>query len=160
MNSNTLHALVIDRHFGELSPEAVELLNHYLDQHADARVETERLVRTLAVTGQTVMLHPELVVRATTPPPDMVKRPFVMRPWLQRAAAAALLAASAAGGFMAGRSSSEAVSAAKPPAPPSSPAGSATHAPWARYRMAFNSTTSAMQVVRVDTGNTSKIPVP
>jgi hypothetical protein len=159
MNSNTLHPLVIDRHCGELSPEAVELLNHYLDQHEDARVEAERWEQALAVTGRTVMQHPELVARVPVILPVKAKPPFAMRTWLQRAAAAALLAATAAGGFIAGRSSFESASAVKPPASPSAPVSPSSHSPWARYRMAFDRTTSAMQIVRVDSRNTSEIPV-
>ena len=39
MKPESLNALIIDRHFGELSPEAEELLEQHLATHVEARAE-------------------------------------------------------------------------------------------------------------------------
>lgn len=153
MKPSSLHALVIDRHFGELTPEAVELLDLHLAQHPDARAEAERILASLAFTQDAVLRHPELarvmpasVERVAIPSP----RRQVMMPWLARAAAIALLASIAGvAGFVAGRSESRvADSGSKSPAP--SPR---KESPWARYRLSFDPAGQGMQVVRVDTSN-------
>jgi hypothetical protein len=142
MKPESLHALLIDRHFGELSPEAAELLEHHLATHASARAEAERLLATLTATQAAVLLDPELVrVPATAP----ARRPLQPRwnPWLARAAAVLLLAGLAgAGGYLAGRGN--------PPAPLAA-ATPRTASPWAKYRMSFDPAGAGIQVVRVDT---------
>lgn len=152
MKPSSLHALVIDRHFGELTPEAVELLDLHLAQHPDARAEAERILASLAVTQEAVMRHPELahvmpasVEKAVAP---LARRPVIM-PWLARAAAIALLAAIAGvAGFVAGRSESRVADNSKASAPPPR-----KESPWARYRLSFDPAGQGMQVVRVDTSN-------
>ncbi len=158
MNPTSLQALIIDRHFGELSPEAAELLALHLTQNAEARAEAERVLQSLATTHRAVLQHPELVVgvpleKTTSLPPKVLPR----TPWLARAAALIVFAMIAAtAGFMAGRSS-------PPPAvasqrSPTSPATNSSYrtSPWARYRLAFNPKDNGMQVVRVDTVTTQK----
>jgi anti-sigma factor RsiW len=154
MNPTFLHALIIDRHFGELSPEATELLELHLAQNAEARAEAERVLQSLAVAREAVLQYPELsrvapAERTETP----ARRRLAGMPWLARAAAIVLLAAlAAAGGFVAGRSgpkiagSETASPEVNPPQTTPPKAG-----PWARYRMQFDPTGSGMQVVRVDT---------
>jgi len=152
MKPSSLHALVIDRHFGELTPEAAELLDLHLARHPEARAEAERILTSLAVTHDAVMRHPELVrvmpasagkVAAAVP------RRSVMMPWLARAAAITLLAAIAGvAGFVAGRSESRVADSSKTTAP--SPR---KESPWARYRLSFDPAGQGMQVVRVDTSN-------
>lgn len=152
MNPSSLHALVIDRHFGELTPEAAELLDLHLARHPEARAEAERILASLAVTQDAVMRHPELarvmpasVEKIAAPVP----RHSVMMPWLARAAAIALLAAIAGvAGFVAGRSESRVAESSKASAP--SPR---KESPWARYRLSFDPAGHGMQVVRVDTSN-------
>lgn len=145
MKPESLHALIIDRHFGELSSEAEELLEHHLAANAAARDEAERILQSLNVTRDAVLRHPELGRVAVEAPvvPRVVKMPPKM-PWLARAAALALLAG--AGGFFAGRSNvpTAAASAEKTPSP-------RRESPWAKYRMSFDPAGQGMQVVRVDT---------
>ncbi len=148
MKSESLHALIIDRHFGELSPEAVELLEHHLAANAQARDEAERILESLEVTRETVLRHPELArVPVAVPAASRVEKKSAIMPWLARAAVLALLAAAAgAGGFMAGRSA--------PADPTIASAGNAPtprrESPWAKYRMTFDPVGQGMQVVRVD----------
>lgn len=152
MKPSSLHALVIDRHFGELTPEAAELLDLHLARHPEARAEAERILASLAVTHDAVMRHPELarvmpasVEKIAAPVP----RRSVIMPWLARAAAIALLAAIAGvAGFVAGRSESRVAESSKAAAP--SPR---KESPWARYRLSFDPAGQGMQVVRVDTSN-------
>jgi hypothetical protein len=58
MNPQSLHALVIDRHFGELSPEAAELLDHHFAQDPAARDEAERILQSVTITGEAMPRHP------------------------------------------------------------------------------------------------------
>lgn len=157
MKPSSLHALVIDRHLGELTPEAAELLELHLAHNAEARAEAERILASLAVTHDAVLLHPELarvtpapVEKAVVPAP---RRSFVPS-WLARAAVIALLAGAA--GFFAGRSESRiasgGVEASTPPPRKASP--------WARYRMSFDPAGEGMQVVRVDTGDLKTKSIP
>ena len=155
MKTSSLHALVIDRHCGELSPEAAELLEMHLASDANARAEAERILSALAVTHDAVLRHPELarvmpalVEKAATTAP---RRPFIM-PWLARAAVMALLAAvTGAAGFYAGQSGSRTASNTVETPAPSAPRKAG---PWARYRMSFDPAGEGMQVVRVDTPDT------
>ena len=161
MNPSSLHALIIDRHFGELSPEAAELLDLHLAQNTAARAESDRILTTLGVTRDAMLQHPEL---ARVPPqlktvsPALASAPAGARtlfsPWLARAAAIVLLGSLiATGGFMAGRSSVPSISAPSTVAVAASPALSPAQrkaSPWARYRMTFDASGSGMQVVRVD----------
>jgi hypothetical protein len=152
MNTESLHALTIDRHFGELSPEAAELLDHYLAQNSAALLESERILQSLTVTGEAIVLHPELarvgpVARAK---PASTLRPAI-KPWLMRAAAVVLLTATAAAvGFVAGRSRTAPQVNAPVIAAASQTSASANSGPWARYRVSYDPTGSGMQVVRVD----------
>lgn len=141
MKPESLHALLIDRHFGELSPEAAELLEHHLASHAPARAEAERLLATLVTTQAAVMQHPELARVPTPASPRPLPRPNWSH-WLARAAAVVALAGIAGmGGYLAGRGSPPAPLAAATPR-----AGS----PWAKYRMSFDPAGTGIQVVRVD----------
>lgn len=148
MKLSSLHALVIDRHFGELTPEAAELLDLHLAQNAEARAEAERILASLAVMQDAVLRHPELARVMPAPMEKAVaaapRRSFIPQ-WLARAAVIALMAGAA--GFFAGRFESGVVSGdVEPPAP--SPR---KESPWARYRMSFDPAGEGMQVVRVDT---------
>jgi hypothetical protein len=153
MNTESLHALTIDRHFGELSREAAELLDHYLAQNPDARSESERILQSVAVTGEAMALHPELArvgPVAVASPASTVR--VAINPWLMRAAAFVLLTGTAAAmGFVAGRTgTAPQVNAPVIVAASQNPSSSANHGPWARYRVSYDPTGSGMQVVRVD----------
>ncbi len=144
MKPESLHALLIDRHFGELSPEAAELLEHHLATHAPARAEAERLLAALTTTQAAVLQHPELARVPATPPTRNALRPH----WphrLARAAAVLLLAGLAgAGGYLAGRGNPPLPLATATPRPAS---------PWAKYRMSFDPSGAGIQVLRVDTAS-------
>jgi anti-sigma factor RsiW len=138
MNAESLHALTIDRHFGELSQEAAELLDHYLAQNPAARTESERILESVAATGDALARHAELVRVSPVLKP---RRPAAfwrsMTPALMRSAALVLLALTAAAvGYVAGRSTS----ASSPDAPvvataAQTSASGANAGPWARYRV-------------------------
>jgi hypothetical protein len=162
MNPQSLHALVIDRHAGELSPEAVELLDLHLAQHPSARAEADRIIQALHATSEAVLQHPELgrVVPQERVAPAATRRVSTL-PWLAWAAAAALLAAvTGAGGFIAGRAQhSDAGQSPVVKDVPSSPVIAVAQtaprkqSPWAQYRMTFDPSGQGVQVVRVDSAN-------
>jgi hypothetical protein len=147
MKPESLHALIIDRHFGELTPEVAELLELHLASHAGARAQAERILQSLNITRDVVLRHPELsrVISMEKRADPVLRRSWGM-PWLARAAAVLLLAAlTGVGGFLAGRSELQTVTETK--------AVPRKESPWARYRMTFDPAGDGMQVVRVDTAN-------
>lgn len=166
MKSSSLHALVIDRHLGELSPEAVELLEAYLAGNAAAQAETERIVASLTATRDAVLRHPELVARLEAMPAAVTTaqprhRTAWIHSWMARAAAVLLPAAlTGAAGFMAGRSEGPAPTLAvvAPSSSSSSSAQPRKESPWARYRMTFDPAGEGLQVVRVETASSKFIP--
>lgn len=156
MNPQSLHALVIDRHFGELSLEATELLELHLAQHPEARMEAERVLESLTVTRDTVLRHPEL--GQVSPPVEKIVSAPIRRHtitlWLARAAAVILFAGLTGGsGFLAGRSGVPSTAEVKTQAATATPVTPRKNSPWARYRMAFDPGGNGMQIVRVETSN-------
>ncbi len=144
MKPESLHALLIDRHFGELSPEAAELLEHHLATHAPARAEAGRLLATLTTTQAAVLQHPELARVPATTPSHRAHRPH-WHSWLARAAAVLMLAGLAGtGGYLAGRGG---------PPPPLAAATPRPGSPWAKYRMSFDPAGTGIQILRVDTAS-------
>ncbi len=148
MKPESLHALVIDQHSGELSPEMVELLENYLATNPAARDEAARIVEVLRLTGEAVVQHPECVrvfSRAEIKLVPEVRRKWTQPLWLKAAAVMVFSALTAAGGFYVGsaRSGAVVVASAAPVAP-------RKDSPWARYRMALDPLGGGMQVVRVD----------
>jgi anti-sigma factor RsiW len=142
MKPESLHALLIDRHFGELSPEAAELLEHHLATHAPARAEAARLLATLNTAQAAVLQHPELARVPATTPTRRTPRPRWTQ-WLARAASfVALVGLAGAGGYLAGRGN---------PPPPVAAATPRAGSPWAKYRMSFDPAGAGIQVLRVDT---------
>lgn len=154
MKTESLHALIIDRHCGELSPEAAELLDHHLANNPTARQEAERVLASLNATREAVLRHPELArVPVMTSPQPRIVRARSPLPWLARAAAVALLAGAA--GFYVGRvsppsTSAPVIASAAPVSTPARPS------PWARYELSFDPARSGMTVVRVDTPSFSR----
>ncbi len=144
MKPESLHALVIDHHAGELPPEVADLLETFLATNASAREEADRLLTALDVTSRTVKLHPELS-RCV----EQISQPKVIRKtvpmWLKAAAVVALAALTSAGGFFAGRTHSGASFVAS-----TMPTAVRKDSPWAKYRMAVDPGGGGMQVVRVD----------
>ncbi|TLD71884.1 hypothetical protein FEM03_03930 [Phragmitibacter flavus] len=151
IDSKTLQALVIDRHFGEISAEAAELLEIYLTHNPEAMKETERVLSSLGVMGQAVMpVLPSEEMKVIDLKANPARKGWATG-WLARAAGLMLLAG--AGGFLAGRSMPEVASSA----PPEMMVAEATEVkeanpgtgPWARYRLEVNARDGGMQVVRV-----------
>ncbi len=155
MNAQSLHALIIDRHFGELTPEATELLAAHLAQNPAAQAEADRILRALSTTEQAVLEHPELVQMGHGERKQEIAEPSAKKgswspAWLARAAAiVALLGVSGATGFFAGRTQ---------PVTPPSPTVAATNvvprlprsdSPWASYRLAHDPNGGGLRAVRV-----------
>ena len=148
MKPESLHALVIDQHSGELSPEMVELLEAYLATNPTAREEAARIVEVLRLTSEAVARHPECVrVFAPTEikPVREVRHKWTPPLWLKAAAVVAFSTLTAAGGFYLGsaRPEDSVIASTTPVAP-------RKDSPWARYRMALDPLGGGMQVVRVD----------
>ncbi len=162
MNPQSFHALIIDRQLGELSPEAGELLDLHLAQNPSARLEAERILQSLAATGDAMLQHPEL---SRVPPVSRSNATGSWRssfaPWMMRAAALVLLTVTAATlGFVTGRARPHSVqgggtlAAVSQPSPEIPKAG-----PWARYRVTYDPAGNGVQVVRVDIPNSEKKPL-
>jgi len=60
MKPESLHALLIDRELGELSAEAVELLDAWLAEHPESSVAPGSIRRTLETTSAALRRFPEL----------------------------------------------------------------------------------------------------
>jgi anti-sigma factor RsiW len=162
MNPQSFHALVIDRQLGELSPEAGELLELHLAQNPAARSEAERILQSLAVTGDAMLHHPELSrVPPVSKPSAISSWRRSIAPWMMRAAALVLLTLTAAlFGFMAGRARPSSEGGVGTFAVVSQPSPATTKpGPWARYRVTYDPAGSGMQVVRVDVSNSEKKPL-
>jgi anti-sigma factor RsiW len=148
MKPESLHALVIDHHSGELSPEMVDLLEAYLTSNTAAREDAARIVEVLRLTSETVARHPECVrvfSHAEIKPAREVRRKWAQPLSLKAAAVIAFSTLTAAGGFYVGSARSRATVVAS-----AAPVASRKDSPWARYRMALDPLGGGMQVVRVD----------
>ncbi len=152
MKIESLHALVIDHHAGELPPEVAELLKAYLATHPAAREEAERLLGVIDITCQTMHLHPELArtFEPVNPIAPARANAAVMPVWLKAAAILTFAALTAAGGYFAGagRTVGGMTAAGVANVTPTVRKDS----PWARYRMQTDPL-GRMQVVRVDAAN-------
>lgn len=152
MKPESLHALVIDHHSGELTPEVVDLLEAYLALQPAARKEVAEIESVLTLTSTAVAQHPECVhvwSRKDITPGHKPARKKVLPMWMKAAAMIAFSALTTAGGFYAG--SRHLGDVASSPALAS--VASATprrESPWAQYRMALDPHGGGMQVVRVD----------
>jgi len=105
MKPESLHALVIDHHLGELPPETAELLEHHLSSHSAARVEADRLLATLELSRATVLTHPELT-RVPAPAPSTRRFRGTTRLLARVAAALAVAGLTGLGGYFASRDDS------------------------------------------------------
>lgn len=166
MKAESLEALIIDWHSGELSPEAEELLEHHLAGSAAARAEAERLRAVLGVMTEAVRRHPELGRPEAAGPVREVRvagEPAggwrMTTRWVR--AAMALLAAGLAAvvGYRTGRmefflpaeQAAPGRVTAESPEKTEVAAGAGKAGPWARYRVATNPAGAGLQVVRVET---------
>lgn len=140
----SLQSLIIDRHFGEISPEDAKALEARLAAEPAAQAEAEKIFATLATVRRTVLAHPELV--------HVPKQAVELRPasahgnWIALAAAAVFLVAlSGTVGFWAGQAS--------PSTKPVQAAVPVEKSPWTRYRIASNSGGAGFQIVRLENQN-------
>ena len=158
MNSTSLHALVVDHHSGELSPEVAELLETYLGENADARAEALRIREALSITEETVLRHPELGRAIESKVEDAGRRASSKRriasSWVAKAASVAFLAVLMGGaGFFAGQRMSHSQSMPAPAIDDSTLRTPRKESPWARYRIAHERDRNGQHVVRVETAN-------
>jgi len=138
MNPKSLEALIIDRSLGELSPEAAELLQTFLEAHPESHGEVAKIEAALSATEVAVSSHPvlfserQLAESQGTAPENVIPLPATV--WLRAVAAIALLALVGASGYLAGNRSQS-----RGPASPAqrSPAllSSNSASPWAQYRI-------------------------
>lgn len=148
MKPESLHALVIDQHSGELPPEVVDLLETFLATNPAAGEDAARIVEVLRLTGEAVARHPECVrvfSHEKIKPVPEARRKRASPLWLKAAAVMVFSSFTAAGGFYVGSTRPEASAIANV-----APVTPRKDSPWARYRMALDPLSSGMQVVRVD----------
>jgi hypothetical protein len=152
MNSTSLHALIVDQHFGELSSEVAELLETHLAQNAASRAEVNRIRQTLAATEHAMLRYPEL---ARVEPPGSVEKRRVSlgrmlgAPWLAKAALIAVLAGlTGTAGFLFGKKQEITPSTSTLAMAGTTQRTPRKDSPWARYRIAPER--GGLQVVRVD----------
>lgn len=142
MNPKSLEALVMDRCLGELSPEAEELLDAYLEVRPDSRKLAAGVAEAIAVAGMAVTDSPEFFAGQDPENDHPAKREETNVPaprwvWMNAAAAIALLFAAGIGGYLAGsRSDSSRLSASFPEKDSTSLFSNPSPGPWARYRIA------------------------
>ena len=152
MKPESLQALIIDQHAGELTPDVADLLDAYLASNPAAQEEAARILDALSLTSQAVVQHPELArvsTRATHAVPRTRQR-WTPPLWLKAAAVVMLAALTAMAGFWVGRAQpvSGAGSSAIASTAPVSPR---KDSPWAKYRMGPDPLGNGIRVVRVDT---------
>lgn len=138
MNPKSLEALIIDRSFGELSPEATELLDTFLAANPEAHGTVAKIEAALSATEFAVSNHPALFSESQlagsqeAAPENVIPLPATV--WLRAVAAIALLALVGASGYLAGHRSHSpepTISGQHSPALLSS----ASPSPWAQYRI-------------------------
>jgi len=153
MNAESLRALLIDRELGELTPEAVELLESWIAEHPDAVGEAGKVRETLEVAEATVRKFPELGRPDSNVIPLEIAR-FRAVPLRLAASIAVLLGISAWVGFRAGQESSRERFAIEKRQPISSLAVNTTQGggPWAKYSL-VSSPQGGLTVVRSDLKN-------
>lgn len=159
MNPKSLEALVLDRSFGELSPEAEELLDAYVAVNPDARKEVSRIASSLKITGAAIQERPDLFSQrrlsddarpASDEPKNSLAFPSLRSQGLRAAAAVALLIAVGAASYFAGQRgtqtrgavlASDVTARTEPEVLVSS--SPAQVSPWAQYRL----TASGLQTI-------------
>jgi anti-sigma factor RsiW len=129
MKAESLNALLIDCELGELTPEAVELLEAWLAEHPQRTHDASNVEATIGIARATVRRFPEL----GRPEPKGVSFRQASAPAVPLALAACLvllLGISTWAGFRMGRASE--LKASKPSTTESAKSGG----PWARYALA------------------------
>lgn len=153
MNRQSLQALIIDHHFGELSPEDAKSLEARLAVDTEAQAEARQIRATLATAHRTVLMHPELV-RLSEPAVERISVPANGNwSWLALAAAIVFLTVlSGSVGFWVGRSCSttQATASSQDTSPIPKAAAPVENSPWTRYRIASNPGGAGLQIVRLE----------
>ena len=156
MKLESLHTLVIDHHFGELTPEASELLELYLAKDTAARAEAVNVLTSLEATREAVVRHPDLGQVSSAPAPVRRDQPSLFAQSRFAKAAALILFGLliGGGGFMAGRMELNHTVHSSPGSGRAESAvadsGPRKTSPWAQYRMTFDPVGEGVRVVRVD----------
>lgn len=150
MKPESLHALLIDRELGELSPETAELLDAWVTEHPGSATAAPSIRATLETARAAVRRFPELA----RPESELVAFPvprFRLVPLALAASVLILVGGSAWLGFHAGQQSGQkALAASRGATPTLSPANAVKHdGPWARYAFASNPR-GGLTVVRRD----------
>lgn len=152
MKSESLHALIIDHHFGELAPDVAELLEDYLHDHPEAEAERHKILAALDAAGRATYRFPHLVQfnPASVSATPAVRWRFATHTWLKAAAVVAFASISGSVGYFAGRS--ELTSSIRTaPALASGVMMKSSSSPWARYRMTPSPSGAGFRVTRIDT---------
>ena len=137
MKSESIEALLIDRELGELSPEAVELLEAWLSEHSEFFAEVSAVRDTLEVTRAAVRRFPDLA-RPDTEVGAFARPRFRLVPLAWAAAVVIMLGSSGWLGFRAGHESALRSAGVQPQVPAAAAVAKAANntGPWARYALA------------------------
>lgn len=159
MKLESLQALIIDQHAGELLPEVEELLEAHIATKPALQVEVERIRLALKITSQTVIRHPELVRFAEREPAvePLRKRPTYIPQFLKVAAVLMFASVTATTGFYIGSKRSVQIASENTAEKPAAP-NTRKNSPWARYKMAIDPKVGGIQVVRVDLAGREERP--
>lgn len=159
MKLESLQALIIDQHAGELSLEVEELLEAHLATKPALQVEVERIRLALDITSQTVIRHPELVRLAEREPAvePPRKRPTYFPQFLKVAAVLMFASVTATTGFYLGRNRSVQIASDSTTEKLEVPTPR-KDSPWARYKMAIDPKVGGIQVVRLDLAGREERP--
>ena len=159
MKIESLQALIIDQHAGELSPEVEELLEAHLATKPALQVEVERIRLALKITSQTVIRHPELVRFSEREPAvePLRKRPTYFPQFLKVAAVLMFASVTATTGFYLGRNRSVQIASDSTTEKREVPTPR-KDSPWARYKMAIDPKVGGIQVVRLDLAGREERP--
>lgn len=151
MKAESLNALLIDRELGELTPEAVELLESWLAEHPDEIQGADKLHETVRIARETLGHFPEL----GWPAPRVLSFGRSSPPLVPLALAASvviLIGTSSWLGFKAGRESREAQLPIQRESPAISKESLRESSPWAQYALASNPE-GGLTIVRNDKHN-------
>jgi len=157
MNSESLEALVLDRSFGELSPEAEELLAAYLELHPEAMREVEKIEASLSITKAAVTARSDLFserlfseevreqeATGADRSSKILPLPSFRREALRAVAAVVVVMGVAVAGYMVGNHDAERVAIGPlggvpgegiASGEPAQSVGNAAPMPWAQYRL-------------------------
>ncbi|MEM7144884.1 MAG: hypothetical protein AAF591_07090 [Verrucomicrobiota bacterium] len=137
MKSEQLESLIIDQALGELPPDVSELLDLYLQDHPERRVDADHTLNAVDMTRQVIQNHPEGILdqqgdtERSIPDISSLAGRLRASQALKTLAAAALIMFVALGGFLVGKRQPNLISDTHTTAPEQSESQS----PWARYEL-------------------------